>query len=300
MSVGLLLASGAAALLSPAAPVVVLGPGSLDMRLLTAKLAARSGRPTTLFSASGAAQDIWLEQMYGVEDPSVAVEDTLDPLRPSMASSPADREAALTSAEALALISDGAVMPDAALTSVLSAAPQLKRIVLLSKMGVTRASAGPLGLGKDGVEQLNAEQRIKAACESANIGLSIVRCGTLKGGGPGRTENTKDIGLARPYYDNVMDIETLRMTQAYDKVTLGAKCTAGDPIQPANTIQRALRKGSFEPHDDETSRIVACGALVAAINHDDPPLEFSVSAAKAETAPTFGQWEAILNGLKSK
>jgi len=282
--------------LPASASVVVLGPGSLDMRLLTAKLAARSGLKTSLFSASGGARDIWLEQMYGIEDPSSTVEESTDPLRPAMISDMAEREAALASAEGLALISDGMAMPEAALSSVLEAAPQLKRIVCLSKMGVTRATAGPLGLGKDAVAQLEAEERLRAACSNADIGLSIVRVGTLKGGGPGPKDGGIDAGLARPYYDNVMDIETLRVTQAYDKVTLGAKCSAGDPIDPVNAFQKQLRKGSFEPHDDETSRVVACAALVAALRHE-APLEFSVSSAKAEAAPTTGQWEAILNGL---
>ena len=155
----LLVGSASALSLPAAAPVVVLGPGSLDLRLLTAKLAARSGLKTSLFSASGAAQDIWLEQMYGVEDPSTVVEDSAEPLRPAMVSDADAREAALATAEGLALISDGVAMPEAALNSVLAVAPQLKRVVCLSKMGVTRASAGPLGFGKEAVEQLEAEAR---------------------------------------------------------------------------------------------------------------------------------------------
>ena len=145
-----------------------------------------------------------------------------------MASRPAEREEALASAHCLALISDGVAMPGAALTSVLEAAPQLKRIVCLSKMGVTRASAGPLGLGRGNVEQLEAENRLRSACASAEIGLSIVRVGTLKGGGPGRAGNLVDLGLSRAYYDNVMDIETLRVTQAYDV------------SRPANAVYRQL------------------------------------------------------------
>merc|ERR1712050_245896 len=81
--------------LSTTAHVIVLGPGSLDMRLLTAKLAARSGFQTSLFAPSGAAQEIWSEQMYGTEDPSELVEQSSDPLRPAMLSKPAAREAAL-------------------------------------------------------------------------------------------------------------------------------------------------------------------------------------------------------------
>ena len=159
-------ASGASSLSLPtAAPIIVLGPGSLDMRLLTAKLAARSGFKTALFAGAGA-QQIWLEQMYGVEDPSAKVVDD----RPELVCDIEAREAALQSAEGLALISDGVAMPEAAMASVLEAAPLLKRVVLLSKMGVTRASTGPLGLGKGAVDQLEAEQRLSAACAAAAIG----------------------------------------------------------------------------------------------------------------------------------
>ena len=55
-------------------------------------------------------------------------------------------------------------------------------------------------------------------------------------------------------------------------------------------------KGSFDPRDDETSRIVACGAAIAALRHPTA-VEMSVSAAKGEAPPTRGQWEAILNSL---
>ena len=132
----------------PAPPVVVLGPGSLDLRLLTAKLAARAGLQTSLFSPSGSVQDIWLEQMYGVEDGSTDISTSAEPLRPAMVADADAREAALAAAEGLAIISDGVAMPESALSSVLAVASQLKRIVCLSKMGVTRATAGPLGLGK--------------------------------------------------------------------------------------------------------------------------------------------------------
>ena len=190
----MLLASGAVALSLPTnGPVVVLGPGSLDMRLLTAKLAARSGRATTLFSASGAAQDIWLEQMYEVEDPSVAVEDTSDPLRPVLASGPAERASALASAEALALISDGVSMPKAALSSVLDAAPLLKLVVCLSKMGVTRSTASPLGLGTAAASSSlrpssGSGQRVRAPASGCR--LSALARSRVAGRGAPRTALT--------------------------------------------------------------------------------------------------------------
>ena len=57
-----------------------------------------------------------------------------------------------------------------------------------------------------------------------------------------------------------------------------------------------LDKGTFEPRDDETSRVVACGAALAALRHPTA-IELSVSAAKGEAPPTRGQWEAIFNSL---
>ena len=280
-----------AAVLSATSPVVVLGPGSLDLRLLTAKLAARSGFPTSIIAGQGA-QQLWWEQMYGEE--YVAGESDTGKAR--LLTSSDAREKAFQEAEALCIVSDGAALPEAALDSVLSAAPNVKRCVLVSKMGVTRASTGPLGLGKEGVEQRDAEERLRAACGASDIELSIVRVGTLKGGGPGASPGGVDVGLARPYYDNIFDIEQLRVTQAYDKLTLGAAVAKGDPYDLVNSLVRLGRKGSFEPQDDETSRVVACSAVVAALRLASA-MEFSVSSAKKEAVPTSGQWEALLNQL---
>ena len=85
--------------------------------------------------------------------------------------------------------------------------------------------------------------------------------------------------------------------QAYDKKVLGAACAAGDPHDLVNALVRLARKGSFEPVADETSRVVACAAVVAALRHPTA-LEFSVSSAKGDNPPTAGQWEAILNRLE--
>jgi len=293
MIAAVLLASAATSVILGAnAPVVVLGPGSLDMRLLTAKIAARSGFDTALFTGQGAPTRLWWEQMYGEEDiPGEQLEG-----RASLLSGNDERGAALGAAEGLCIVSDGSALPATALESVLEAAPSLQKVVLMSKMGVSRATAGPLGLGKEGVEQREAEERLQAACARADLDLSTVRVGTLKGGGPGDSPGGMDVGLARPYYDNIFDVDQLRMTTAHDRRTLGAACTRGDPYDLSNSLVRLSRKGSFEPYDDETNRAVACSAVVAALRHSSG-VEFSVSSASGETIPTSGQWEAILNQL---
>ena len=85
-------------------------------------------------------------------------------------------------------------------------------------------------------------------------------------------------------------------TSAYDKFTLGAKVTSGDTIELANPIMRAARASDFSPFDDETSRVVAAGAVVQALKHPSA-VDISVSAAKGEQAPTPEEWATIFDGL---
>ena len=223
--------------------------------------------------------------------------------------------AAIGEAKGLCVVSDsGQPLSETALASVMKAATQLERVVLVSKMGITRATAGPFGLGGGDAALREGEERLREAVAARDgCSFSVVRVGTLKGGGPGRVENGKvtagperqgddgkvyydGLGLSKVYYDGLIDLETALVTQAYDKFTLGAKCVKDDPFDAPNPVLRLAYKGSFEPRDDETSRIVACGAAVAALRHPTA-VEMSVSAAKGEAPPTRGQWEAILNSL---
>lgn len=270
------------------APVVVFGPGSLDVRLITAKLAARAGFATSIIAGAGA-ENQW-RRFLGEE----ASDDI------ALVSSPEDIGAALAEAAALCIVCDESPLPEETMVSALEAAPKLERVVLLSKHGVTRAQGGPFDRLTGGLFALKEgeEALAKALGEKE---LSIVRVGTLKGGGPGRVEggvvvSGVELGLAKTYYDSILELETALVTQAYDKFTLGAKCARGDPIDPPNPVIKLANRGSFEPRDDETSRIVACAAAVQALRHPTA-LELSVSAAKGEAPPTSGQWEAIFNQL---
>ena len=89
-----------------------------------------------------------------------------------------------------------------------------------------------------------------------NVELSIVRVGSLKGGGPGEAEEG-ELGLHKSYYDSIVDLSIYMATSAYDKFTLGASVSAGDPFDMPNPLLRAAKQGSFEASDAETSRTVA-------------------------------------------
>ena len=105
------------------------------------------------------------------------------------------------------------------------------------------------------------------------------------------------VALALPFYVGLVSASQMPdINIPYDKFTLGAKVTAGDPFDLANPIVRAGRQSSFDAFDGETSRVVAAGAVVAALRHPSA-VELTVSAAKGGAAPTEEEWDVMLRGL---
>ena len=281
------------------APVVVFGPGSLELRLLTAKLAARAGYASSIYAGSEqqGMDKRFRRLMYGKEAESDAQGNA------RIIVDLEDLGSCLSTAEALVCVCDSQPLAEDALLTLLNNTPKCSRIVLISKMGVTRATAGFMGLGSEDVAILQGEQAMRKEATARGIGLSVVRVGTLKGGGPGGnaaiagSEGTlpddEALGLTKVFYDGLAELDVYLTTSAYDKFTLGAKLVKGDPVDLPNPIMRAARKSSFEPSDDETNRIVAATAVVKAIDLGRD-VEFSVSSAKAEAMPTNDDWEIML------
>jgi len=206
---------------------------------------------------------------------------------------------ALAEARGLCLICDSAPLREGAFELLLDNAPELERVVLLSKSGVTRAKPpGPFGLGGGDASLLENERTIRSVLLERGIELfSIIRAGSLKGGGPGGPQGgfnvgDAELGLSKAYINGIAELETYMTTQAYDQFTVGARCFAGDPIDLPNALVRAANRGSFEARDDETSRTVAAAAVVQALSWSRA-VELSVGAAKAETLPTAEEWEAM-------
>ena len=173
------------------------------------------------------------------------------------------------------------------------------RVVLVSKMGASKAkAAGPFGFGGEDAKILASEQEIKRLSAEKGCDVSIVRVGTLKGGGPGEEENPpeKEVGLSISYYNTLIQLDEYMCTASYDKFTLGAKITKGDSVELANPLMKAARKSDFSPYDDETSRVVAAGAIIHALTHPSA-VEFSVGASKGEQPPTSEEWASLFKGL---
>jgi hypothetical protein len=290
----------ASAVVTLVAPTVVFGPGaSVEMKLITAKLAARAGYDACVFQGEGAeGASRWLKLLYGTEYAKRG-EDVVGNARVLE-----DLEAmgrALKTAQTLCLICDESPLADSQKATLLSrgTSPNLQRVVLVSRMGVTRAKPAPFGLPSSDMALREAEEALQRAASERDLELSIVRVGTLKGGGPGAVENGivtsgVELGLSKQYYDGITELETYLVTAAYDKFTLGCKLSAGDPFDMPNGLMRATKRGSFDPSDVETSRIVVGGAIVHALSHP-ATVELTVSAARGEAPPAADEWEELFH-----
>ena len=283
---------------APAPRTLIYGPGDQTLRLCTAKIAARQGIESALYAGEdGGFQQAWRSLMYGKAYADGGVD---APGNARVLSAVEELGETLAKVQALVLVCDKPLPAGTAKTLFSNSGDELKRVVMVSKMGATRAKPpGPFGIGGEDAAVLASEKELRELSAAKGCDLSIVRVGTLKGGGPGDEELTTpetEAGLSVSYYNTLIKLEEYMCTSAYDKFTLGAKVTSGDTIELANPIMRAARASDFSPFDDETSRVVAAGAVVQALKHPSA-VDISVSAAKGEQAPTPEEWATIFDGL---
>lgn len=174
--VGVLLLSSsvlAAAAMLPCEPCVIFGAGPPELRLIVAKLAAREGHDVSIFAGDEKVAAHWRGLMYGQTKASAAAATE----RVRIAVTGDALAETLTAARALVLTCEEAPLPEGACQTLLENAPALERIVLVSKMGVTRAKPpGPFGIGGEDAALLANERAIRDQLASRGIGPpSIIR-----------------------------------------------------------------------------------------------------------------------------
>jgi hypothetical protein len=279
---------------------LVYGQGSLELKLISAKLAAREGANAALFNPDARIAKQWSKLMYGRKSEANA------PGCARVMESVEELGACLNEVQSIVLVCDTAPMEDKYLDTILkNAGDDLRRVVLISKMGVTRAKpAGPFGIGGGDAALAAGEASLRKATTARGVEMSIIRGGTLKGGGPGlfpsnsssvdiRT-GTNELGLSKMFYDGIVDVGLFMCTQSYDQYTNGAKVQKGDPCDLANPLLRAGRGQDFTPYDDEVSRTVVASAAVHALSHPSA-VELTVSAAKGKVPPTQTEWAELFD-----
>lgn len=257
--------------------VVVLGPGAFEVKLCTAKIAAKQGlAASVVVSDVGKAQAL----MYG-KTPGTAKGKTASVV------SVDDIATALKPCEGLIMTLPNPT--EKSMSALFENAPKLKRLAMLSSIG------GKLS---------KAENYLRELCEEKKCQFSVVRVGVLKGGGPGEVATTgpdagkalTDYGLSKAYYDTLVDLSLAQTTMAHDRFTLGADVVAGDPYKPQNFILEIATSGEFGPKKTDTNRVVAASSLVAAITRPKP-IDITVSAASSRAPPTPAEWTKLLNQI---
>lgn len=253
--------------------LVLVGPGALEVKLISAKMAESVGDRCSIVSPPG---EKFVQQcqrlMYGNG------KDVKYPEGPKFVSTAADIGDALKAAQGIIITCEREGMGDSMVDTLLSNAPDVQHVCLLSCMG------GRLR---------TAEESLQKKCASADVTLSIIRAGGLQGGGPGEVEGSQ-FGLSK-YFDNtIIDLLEARTSMAFDKFTLGAKVSPGNPFPGPSRGLFGGASSSFAPSDTTTGRTAAAQALLTAIKMDTA-IDISLSSEKGEMPPTAEEWNTLLS-----
>ena len=282
---------------------VVYGPQSRELLLLVAKLAAHQGLTAHCICAPGT-EDGCRRLMYGTDyaDAGLDAKGNAVPI-----SDPEAMSSALAGAESLVLVATDEPVDGATLETFLKyTTPELlQKIVLVSKMGVTRSGGGGFFGGGGNAQLWASEQDLAQIAKDRHLDFSIVRAGLLKGGGPAVDKDQglplhEETALNKAYYTTILDVVDYKVTLAHDTFSLGADATSvvlGDPHSMPNVVTQLGTKASFEPGPTDTNRIVVAAAAVAALSQPSS-LEISVGTAAGQELPTPAEWATLLESIQ--
>lgn len=192
------------------------------------------------------------------------------------------------------------------------ASDRLKSVVLLSRQDAKGSkSGGVFGMGGKNYATSEEDFRtmIQEACSGSSPRLSILRCGALKGGGPGYSnlggrlegyESYPENGLSSLLYKNNLDIANSMTTISHDRFTLGLKLAKGDPHTMPYGFMISAKKDSFEASDTETNICTAAVVATALLELSfdlGKGIEVSLGCEKSEEFPTVETVKQELQNL---
>jgi hypothetical protein len=286
---------------------VFAGTGGLEVQLIAAKLAIKSGDTCSII---GPSDDNYVKKcmalMYGQK---VAADNNNDDSAngkgdnninavemPEFVSDGDDIGESLAKADNVILVCEDKAFDDNFIDILLSNAPKARHLALLSRQG------GKLKLMENSVrnkcKQLSTAPDAEA--EARDVAFSVVRAGILVGGGPGGdvegVQGGEEWGLSKHFYDTKFELSEAMNIMAMDKFTMGVKVTPGDPFKGPNFFSKVVSGNSFEARDGDTSRTAAAQALLAAARRrgDNAGVDVSISTEKGTVPPTAKEWDALL------
>lgn len=302
--------ASALAMVSPPQNVLVAGAGAIQA--LTARLAALSGYEVTIAvpeSAIATAKSLCFDDKFHQEG-SIPLK--IMCISGDAADSDAiDKVVAETDALIVAFDNDSLYMPEPAL-NVLSGGSNLKHISVMSRylngagMGFFATAAKTAanqeiwcGDATRIASCKTQEEQIKKKAAEKGASYSIVRAGTLKGGGmadaalepPGSGESSF---LASPFYSmGQQDIVNWRLL--FDCSSLGVELSKGDTL-PGPGFKAALTATSRG--DGDSHRGAVATALVESLRQPKAAdADFSVKAVEGDSFPSEAEWAKMFEAM---
>lgn len=218
-------------------------------------------------------------------------------------------ENAVRDADALVVAVDGdGTMDDAVLDYLLnpSLASRMKRVVGMSRnlngkgMGFF-VSASKKTANSEVWDMSNAdayhgfEAHLKDKCEKLGAECTVVRAGTLKGGGCG-DENKYDEYLTSKFYElTKKDIVTWQLL--FDSKVRGVSLERGD-VMVGPGAKAVFTATGTDQHDGDTSRCGIAEAMVRSLNVEAAgDADFGVGTKEGRDPPSEEEWEKLFSVL---
>jgi len=215
------------------------------------------------------------------------------------------------SAEGLVIAFDGEeVMSDAALDIFLQPAgsgQSLKHVSLLSRhlngagMGFF-ANAAKVGANSEiwaapapvveGYRKF--EQTVRVRADAIGATSTVIRAGTLKGGGSGDIANgSGDPTLLTPEFYKLGQQDVVNWRMLFDCNTLGVVLKRGD-VLPGPGFKAAFGATSPDACEGDSGRGAVANALVEALRIEAASgADFGVATATARSSPTPEEWKQL-------
>ena len=280
---------------SSSATVGIVGRGFISV--LTAKLAATAGYNTWMLNPPG--QEETINSLIGDERDSLNLE-----LIEATDSDRVDSRITETDAYIIA-VDDDSTMDESVINYILNpdAATNVKRVVAMSRnlngknMGFF-VTASKVSANREVWDNSNKDAFVKfedvIKRQSAKVGAehTIVRAGTLKGGGCGE-EPTLDQYMSKQFYEMTKkDIVTWQLL--FDCSVRGVNVQKGDvlPGPGAKAVFTATGTDGGMPGD--SSRCQIAEAMVQSLASEKTAnVDFGVGTAEAREPPSSEEWQQI-------
>ena len=298
----------AAMALAPAANVLAVGNG--PVQCLAARLAAIGGYQTTL-AVIGASRATDEQVVFDDTYTKDSLPLTLMPVTGEDVNVE-EIEKCVAEAEGLIIAFDSErTLPEQSLNVFMppEGGTQLKHVAVMSRylngagMGFTASAAkvaanNEIWAGGKAIDEYKLmESQISARAAAVGVATTVVRAGTMKGGGTGGSDEGGEKTFLNPFFYTLGQQDIVNWRLIYDMDNLGVEVSAGDTL-PGPGFTAALTATDRCGQGDSHRGAVAM-ALVSALGCDAAKgRDFSVKATPGKEFPQADAWPGLFASAK--